>query len=560
MVQGVGATGDSGSLKGLQEYQIYYPQYQAYKNSHPESTVNFEGWLVMKGKISYFNQQTENYIESGNKNFTNGDGIEGNTISANSHISSSSGAIYQAEDDETYYQFDFETGDYRVLHGNEEIAAALGVPEGTSIDMIEFGFGSAQITDITFGGLDDGQDSTTYNLNGAYSGVTITDQEFDVHYILNALLMDPTDPQYQTAKAVFDKLCDNINQWLPQSDLDSLNEIAAKYGTNSTEYKDALKDALLRNLDQANEWVEDHTHVAHNQGSLEEIGKEEGTDGTGATGDGSSSETSTVPDYDQTDVLTSAGLANAYSRGETRNVESTDNSEGNRRKELEQMMDADLDAIANALVAQLGDQMTDEMQTYINKAKATVAGKSELITTWSEKHGFLNMHKKTLGKYSIKDVADAFFTEFNTMCANKGKTAAEVAAEQKAKEEQLAKEQAVYKELYNMNMQSMAKDAGVDKDIQVVNASSASDIQAKAESDILQPLMSKIKSQLSGRGVSDEDIDKALEQCSQYALSYCTEWASTSNNYVYTIDADKLISKFEEAVKTIVKNKGYDVS
>ena len=206
MVQGVGATGDSGgSLNNLLEYQVYYPQYQQYQKNHPESTLNFEGWLIMKGKMAYFNQQTENYVESGGRNFTDGDGINGNTLATGRHISSAGGAIYQAEDDETYYQFDWDTGDYRVLHGNDEIAAELGVPEGTSVDMIDFGYGTAQITDITFGGLDDGQDTTNYKLNGIYGNITVTDQEFDIHYIMNALLMDPSDPQYQIANNVFQK-------------------------------------------------------------------------------------------------------------------------------------------------------------------------------------------------------------------------------------------------------------------------------------------------------------------------------------------------------------------
>ena len=558
MVQGVGATGDSGSLNNMQEYQIYYPQYQQYKQAHPESSINFEGWLEMKGKIHYFNQQTENYIESGGQNFTNGDGINGNTIAADSHLSSSSGAIYQAEDDETYYQFDWDTGDYRVLHGNDEIAAELGVPEGVSVDMIDFGYKTAQIFDITFGELDDGQDTTNYNLNGIYGNVLVTDQEFDIHYILDALLMDPSDPQYQIAKSVFDKLCNNINQWLPDADLDMLNEVAEKYGTNSAEYKAVLKDVLLRNLDQANEWIEEHTHVANtgNMSSLEEIGSTNGTDGSEDAGS-SSGETTTIPDYDKIDVLTTAGLANAYSRGDTRKVESTNNSEGNRRKELEAQMDADLETIANALVTELGDQMTDEIQSYINKAKTAVVAKSELIRTWSEKHGFLNMHKKTLGEYSIKDVADAFFNEFNTLCANGGKTTQEVAAEQQAAQEKAAQEEAAYKELYGMNMNSIASDAGVNKNIQVVNPTSAADIQAKAESDILQPLINKVKSQLSGKGISDSDLTAALSQCSQYALQYTTEWATTTNNCVYTIDANKLIDKFEEAIKAYVENTGY---
>lgn len=550
MVQGVGGTGDSGSLKNMYEYQVYYPDYLEYKKNNPESSVNFEGWLIMKGKMAYYTQQMENYVETGNSK--TGDGVSGNTLDGMKHVSSASGAIYQSEDEDTYYQFDYDTGEYRILHGNDEIKAALGLSENQNIDMIEFGHWAANIIDITFGNLDDGQDTTYYNVNSKYTNVTLTDQEFDIHYVLNALLMDPSDPQYQIAKGVFDKLCANADQWLPQEDLDMLNEVASKYGTNSAEYKAVLKDVLLSNLDQANEWVEEHSHVKTGA-SLEELGQTGATDGSS----GSGSEAGSVPDYDKIDVLTDAGLANAYSRGDKRTVESTNNSEGERRKELQAQMDADLDTIASALASSLGDQLTSEMQTYINKAKATVAGKEELISTSSAHHGFLGMHKKTMGEYSITEVADAFFNEFNTLCANNGKTTEEVAAEQKAAEEKAKKEQSVYKNLYNTDMQSTARSVGADKDVQVVNASTAADIQAKAESSVLNPLITQLKAKLAGQGVSDADLTTLLQNASEYALSYCTEWASTSNNYVYTIDSDKLISKFEEGVKAAIKNKGY---
>ncbi len=565
MVQGVGATGDSGSVNNLLEYQIYYPQYEQYKKNNPESTVNFEGWLVMKGKMSYYNQQTENYIESGGQNFTDGDGVKGNTISDQRHISSSAGAIYQSDDDETYYQFDWDTGDYRVLHGNDEIAAELGVPEGTNVDMIDFGYGSAQIIDITFGGLDDGQDTTNYKLNGIYGNVTVTDQEFDIHYILNALLMDPSDPQYQTAKAVFDKLCENIDQWLPESDLTMLNEVAANYGTNSAEYKAVLQDVLLSNLDQANEWVEDHTHVQNtsNLSSLEEIGSTEGTEGT--EGEGSESEeTGSIPDYDKSTVLDAAGLLADYTNNTiwksekvNRSNKSQDECRNQALAKSSAYAQSVLEQVISALTSQLGDQYTDEIQQYISKAKeAALADSSWQDTQWHK--AALNKNKGFTSTCEVKTLIDKFFTEFNTLCANNGKSTEEVAAEQKAAEEKAAKEEAVYKELNGMDMHTLASDAGADKNQQVVNPSSAADIQAKAESEILQPLINKIKTQLAGKGVSDADLTTALEQCSQYALQYATEWATTSNNYVYTIYADKVIDKFEEAVKSLVKNKGYN--
>ena len=569
MVQGIGPTGgDNGSISGMYEYQALYAQYEQYNKNNKGAELTFESWLAMTGKLGWFNRWTENYIESGGQNCTNGDGVAGNTIAAGRHVNGNNSAIFQGADEETYYQFDYDTGEYRVLHGNEEIAAALGLPEGATIDMIEFGTFSAQITDITFGDLDDGQDTSIYRVNGNYAGVTMVDQEFDIHYILNALLMDPTDPQYKIAKEVFDKLCANTNQWLPQSDLDMLNEVAAQYGTESAEYKAVLKDVLLSNLDQANEWVEDHTHVAHNQASLEELGTSgadgsEGTDGTGSSEDGS--QTNKVPEYDKSSVLDAAGILSDYTNNTIWKSEKVNRSDKTQEECRNQALakssayaESVLNNVISSLTSQLGDQCTPEIQQYMSKAKQlTLEDDSWQSTEWHK--AVLNKNKGFTSNCEVRTLIDKFFNEFNTLCANGGKSTEEVAAEEQAKQEQAAKEEAVFKELYSMDISSIAKDSGLDKDVQVVNVSSASEIQAKAESEILQPLMNKIKSQLSGKGVSDADIDSALQQCASYALSYCTEWASTSNNYVYTIDADKLIDKFEEAVKEIVKNKGYAV-
>ena len=567
MVQGVGAAGGSGSISGLNTYELYYSQYIDYLMNNPESTLGFESWLEMTGKLAYFTEQVENYIESDGQNGTNGDGKTGNNINTDRSISTGSGAIYQSSDDETFYQFDWSTGDYRVITDPNELATAIGLPEGTTVDMIEFGFRSAVFTDVTFGELDDGQDSTSYKVNSIYNGVTLVDQEFDIHYILNALLMDPTDPQYQTAKEVFDKLCDNINQWLPQSDLEMLNEIAEQYGTNSAEYKAVLQDVLLSNLDQANEWVEDHAHVANNSASLEEIGSTGATDGTeGTEGTGDGSHNGSVPEYDKSTILNNAGILADYTNNTITKTESvnlkgksSDEAKSQALSYANQYAESILDSVISSLQSELGDQCTKEIQEYIAKAKEVTLSDTDSWRDYEYDGGLLRKKKHYTGKVKTKALIDKFFTEFNTLCANNGKSSEEIAAEQQAAEEKAAREEGVFKELYNMDMHSVASEAGADKNVQVVNVSSASEIQAKAESDILQPLMNKLKSKLQGKGLSDSEITSVLEQCADYALSYTSEWANTTNNYVYTIYADKLIDKFEEAVKSYVKNRGYDV-
>lgn len=554
MVQGVGGTGSSGSIKNISAYQTYYPMYQQYCQSN-DSNIDFESWLIMKGYIKNFNQQVENYIETGDTRV--GDESK-NTIDGNAHVSNATGALYQSQDDETFYEFDWESGTYRTLTDKEQISKALGMPEDQNIDMIKLGYMNAEITDYTFGNLDDGQNKTNSAVYGKYGNVTYTQQEFDIHYILNALLMDPSDPQYQIAKGVFDDLCANTKQWLPDSEMEELNEIAAQYGTNSAEYKAKLQEVLLKNLDQAQEWVEDHTHVKNTGtiGSAEDATTNTDTTTDGTT-EGSESTTGDIPDYDIINVLSAAGLATTYSRGDKRTVESTNNSEGNRRKELQEKMDKDLDTLASTLTSQLGDQMTDEMATYINKARAAVAADSSLITTWSKKHGFLNMHKKTGGEYTFKAVADKFFNEFNTLCQNNGKTSEEVAAEKAAAEQKAAQEKSAYQSMYNTSMSSVASEAGSNKNIQVVNVSSASEIQAKAQSDILNPIISKLTAKYAGQ-IPASELSTLLNNAATSALSDCTEWAGTANNYTYTIDANKLISRFDDAVKQSIKNKGYD--
>lgn len=69
----------------------------------------------------------------------------------------------------------------------------------------------------------------------------------------------------------------------------------------------------------------------------------------------------------------------------------------------------------------------------------------------------------------------------------KVKQDAEVQAEKQAAEEKAAREKSAYQSIYNTDYQSLASEVGANKDIQVVNASSAAEIQSKAESEILNP-------------------------------------------------------------------------
>mgnify|MGYP001623806200 FL=1 len=575
MVQGVGGTGNnSGSMSDIYLYNMYKNEWETYRKNHPESSMSFEDYLQMKGYLNYFNQQVENYVETGST--LQGDGQSGNTLSTSRMVANQTSSIYQGEDEETYYEFDYDSGTYRKIEGKEDVAKALGLSSEQNVDTIVFGYDSVAITDYTFGNLDDGQDSSSYRVNGKYSNVTLVNQEFDIHYILNALLMDPTDPQYQIAKGVFDDLCAHASQWLPDTDMDELDAVAAEYGTNSAEYKAKLQEILLKNLDQAQEWVEEHTHVKNTSASGSLTENDTTTEGAGGTGgtDGSESTTGTVPDYDKSTVIQNAGFFADYQAdrnwtGEWRKGDSMEEAEIAESEAITYATSL-IDSLISSMQAQIGDAWTDEMSQYAQKAKNElltqfVVTKDESICddghvkrsdVWgaTDCKGWKGRKKRAV--VSVKNVTDLFLNSFNSLCVNKGKTDAEVQAEKQAAEEKAAREKSAYQSIYNTDYQSLASEVGANKDIQVVNASSASEIQAKAESEILNPIKNKIIAQYAGT-ITASDLQNMLDNAATAALSDCTEWASTTNNYVYTIDSSLLISKFQENVKTIIQNKGY---
>ena len=579
MVQGIGPTGSGGSIKDLSAYQTYYPMYEQYCKTKGDN-LSFEAWLRMKGYYTNFSNQVENYLETGNQ--TRGNENE-DTLNTNRHISNGTGAIYQSEDEETIYQFDWEDGTYKTITGKDEIAKTLGLPSSENIDTVKLGYMNAQIVDYTFGNLDDGQDRTSQDVYGNYANVTYDKQEFDIHYILNALLMDPTDPQYQIAKGIFDELCASTSQWLPNSDMEELDAVAQQYGTNSAEYKAKLQEILLKNLDQANEWVEEHTHVK-NPNSVGQVGSVESVEGTtdSTETEGTTNSTADIAgSYNKNDILYNTSLYSAYTTNETsvcsgygKKNDVIDEGKTNFANEARTKLTEVGEALKAELQASMGENYDSAViDEYVQKAiQSTIDYYLSDIPT-SDKHGgdggnyrteedslvyIRRTRRKGRMGYNNKQLIDHFFNEFDSLCTNNGKTAEEAAADKAAAEEKAAKEKSAYQTLYNMQMSSLANEAGVNKDIQVVNVSSAADIQAEAENKILAPIMEKIKSKLAGKGIPDSDLQTVLDNAASAALADCTQWATTSNNYVYTIDTSELVSRFENNVKTIIKNKGYD--
>ena len=552
MVQGIGGTGSSGSIQGTVVYQTYY---KMYKESPDSANLSFEAWLQMSGYMANFTQKIENYLETGDENY--GDDNK-DTLNLNKHVSNASGALYQSEDDETFYEFDWDSGSYNKLQGKDAAAKALGLPSGKDIDTISLGYMSAKITNYTFGNLDDGQDASRQTVYNKYGNVAYVSQEFDVHYILNALLMDTSDPQYQIAKGIFDDLCTNMNQWLPVAEQEELDKIAAEYGNNSAEYKAKLQEVMLANLDQAGEWIEEHGHVANpNAGSVGDASNLF-VDSDGSSENESIEETSTIPEYDKLSIINDSGIVNEYNTGKWSgsNHYDDDTQHESALRDAQTQASAIIDSVINTLATKMGDAYTDEMKSWMLKAKDKVVNNENYVYARYDGHGWLKQATEN-GVVKTKEMVDAFFTEFDTLCKNNGKTSEEVAAEKKAAEEKSAQEKTDYQTLYNYKMSSIASEAGV-KDVQAVNITSAADIKQKAMNEVVQPLIDKIKSKMSGKNVSQADLEKIMNYAAEKALANSNEWASTTNNYVYTIDSSVVVDKFDAALKEAIKAKGYN--
>lgn len=566
MVDGISGA-NTGSIKDLPIYQELYGDYLKYKKSR-NSQISFNDYLTLTRKSTIFLEKVENYLEGGN-----GDGIEGNTLSGSRYLNNGGSAIYQSQDEDTYYEFDFDEGTYRILHGKEEAAEALGL-DGENIDTLKFGFRKADAVDYTFGNLEDGQDkSTTKVSSGFYNNVTYTKQEFDLDYIFNALLMNPNDPQYQIASQIFDDLVANMKQWCPESDLAELDEIAAEYGTNSVQYKDKLKEVLLANLDQANEWIDDHNHVEFKENASFDPVSE--ADKAKAEANAAEAEKNKVPEYDQRSVIENSGYWSQYSShknlcGDWRS------GEGRNEQvpvDAQAIMEPIINGLISALKAQIGDAWTSDMDNYCLKIKRELfdgffitkdedicdngAIKGDWYWATTDCKGHKGGTKRAV--VDVENLTNRFFEKFNALCKNGGKTDAEVAAEKKAAEEKAAKEKAGYQTLYNMNMKSVGSEAGV-KDVTVVPTSNNqyAEIQEKAQTDIITPLKNKIKEKLKNSNIPESELDRILTYAEETALSNPSSWASTSNNYTYTISSSKLIELFQNAVKSAVKSKGYD--
>lgn len=551
MVDGIGST--TGSIKNLPVYQQYYQLYLEY-NKERGTNISFDAWLQRTNYRQHFLQQVENYIETGNVN--GGDGIKGNTLNSTKYLNNGNTSLYQSQDEETYYDFDFDSGTYTVYHGNKSILGLLGLDESQDVDTISFDYKTAEITNYTFGNLDDGQHSSSYNLGGGrFGNVKYTQKEFDIDYIMNALLMNPNDPQYQIASSIFNELVTNMHQWCPQSDLEELDAVAAEHGTNSTEYKEALKDVILKNLDQANEWIDDHDHVEFKNDVTVDLGSNNSdveNNNTGTNTDTNNQNASPV--YHKDILIENIGINREYyendgvwySQKRYKNGKEVEYAKDHAITHAQELMNK----IINELKSQIGTNWTLEMDKYVIDIKNSLLYDTSYVTYHKEEdfwkddwaHGIVYTRKLT----------DEFLKRFDEKCANGGKSNEEINKEKEAKKTD-------YKSLYDMDLNSIASDNQI-KDVTVIPTSSNqyAEIQVKAENSIITPLKAQIKAKLASKNIPDKELEELLSQAGTAALANPSNWVTTDNNYSYTIDADKLIDTYEEYIKQGIKSMGYN--
>lgn len=553
-------------------YQYHYEQWQIMKKKYG-TDMSFTRYLrQLNVDFDMSMQGVENLVETGDWN--KGDGIDGNTINYNRHVDgeNKNNQMYQTDDMEGFYEIDWESGTYNKTD-REGAAKALGLGYGFDYDTIVFGNGVAEITDFTFGNLDDGQDRNEYNLEGVYKNITYAIQEFDPCYLVDSSLSNPNDPEYQKAMKNWEYLCATATQWMSASDYEEL----AGLDENSAEYKNKIISIILDRLDQMKAF-NDHDHVEYS-GDVTDPGKDSAVDGST---DGTNSEKGTETlNYNRTDVIKASGLFNDYMTGTNWTGQwFEDGGRSNRREnrnkaivEGRNYISQTLDAVISNLKAQAGDSWTDEMAKYAESAKDEMLfgfvdtseesicdnGTIKSGSVWGATDCKKGGAQDARAVVKINTLLDNFFSKFDSLCKSGGKTQAEIDAAKKEKEE--LKDN--YKTFYNLNIKG--------SDIRVDNVKSeytvsmtGGNYKQDAKNNVLTPYSEKIMSVIKSKcpKLSESQIQTVLDSAMSYALSD-SSWVSANGNIAtggtYTINTDKLVESFGSYIKqAITKVSGYE--
>lgn len=550
------------SLANNPIYQAHYALYQKMK-AQRGGDLTFPQYLTLLNvDASSVIQGFENVIETGD--YSKGDGVAGNTLSHDRFVIGNNGSskeIYQTQDQDGYYDIDWETGNYEYIN-TQDVAGRLGLDtENYNYDTIIFGRGKAEITDFTFGGLDDGQNREEYNINGAYSGISYAVQEFDPCYILDQSLQDPSDPEYQKALKNWEYLSSTADQWMSDADFAKLEGL----DPSSVEYKQALIDIILDKLDQVKSFS-DHAHV---ENKPPVTAPDDTTNGDNSTGDGDDSSVNQVPNYDRNEVMNNTSIYGDYVAGATRVTDQRTDDIPAIMSEATEKVRADLNEAANALRKQLGDGLTAEMDAYINKAiLQTIDYMVNNSQGFHASDGDYNRNTDTIdtgrrknshdrrASYNIKNAVNRFFSTFDQLCASGGKSQAQVDAENAQKE----KLKGEYKSFYDFNVKSLdVTDSNVKSEYTV--SMTGGNYKQDAKDKVLTPYANKLTSTIKGKcpNLTEAQIKSIVDSALTSTLTK-SGWVEANGNIstggTYTINTDKLLDEFNAQIKAAIKASG----
>lgn len=564
------------SLANSDTYNFHYQQYLDMKK-HYGADLTFQQYLDLTNVGSDFAmQRMENHLETGDAN--KGDGIDGNNLNNNRHVSSATnqnGQMFQTEDKEGYFEVDWDTGAVSYTNDKKEAAAALGLDtDNCDFDTIVFGYGTAEITDFVFNGLDDGQDRTEYNVNGLYKNIQYAVQEFDPCYILDSSLQNMSDPEYQKALHNWEYLSATASQWMSDSDLAKLAELEP----NSAEYKQALIDIILSKLDQSSSFT-DHDHV-----------KNTGNEGTvdGGNDSGNGTDNTEPPKADYTGYDKDKLISNTSLYGDYLGNKSTDCSSYGSKSETQSEGIANFTVQAKAKLSEIGASLQTQLKAelgdaydaatvsdYIEKSiRSTIKHFTSDIPTLSKDYGNnANYHtrdsdftlvfarrKNNAGRitYNNKNLIDYFLKEFDAMAASGGKTTEEVNKENAEKD----KLKADYKTFYNTNIKSASMGVPNIKSEYTVPMMGGN-YKEEAQNKVLTPYANKIISTVKGKcpNLSEAQIKAIVDKAMNNTISddsWLTTNGNISNGGTYSINTDKLLDSFAQNIKDAIVSAGYD--
>lgn len=213
--------------------------------------LDYYSSLVMSG-VNYdaVLQKHENYIESGGKSETNGNGVNGDLLNWNRSIMGNEdydSRLFQSQNGNLFTDIDFDKGTYKLMD-RDGLAESCGVMGG-AYDSMFIDMKGIHFLDFLFSGLADGkQDSVKFDLTQENKLKYNADYEFR-ELNTNYWFTTPDSSNAENAKAwnSLDIIMSTQSQWLS---VDDYHKLEAAIGT--PDFNKLYADIVKKSLDQEN--------------------------------------------------------------------------------------------------------------------------------------------------------------------------------------------------------------------------------------------------------------------------------------------------------------------